>query len=122
MRQSRASGVAVNVDRSEMATDQALALALLVNELVTNALKYAFGGRSAGSVTVTLRVESDGRRRLCVADDGNGLPEGFAPERSEGLGMKLVQGFLQSLNGELVIDSSQAGSRFTVLMPPASST
>ena len=117
-----AVAVVVNADRSEMATDQALALALLVNELVTNALKYAFGGRSAGSVTVTLRVESDGRRRLCVADDGNGLPEGFAPERSEGLGMKLVQGFVQRLNGELVIDSSQAGSRFTVLMPPASST
>ena len=117
-----AVAVVVDADRSEMATDQALALALLVNELVTNALKYAFGGRSAGSVTVTLRVESDGRRRLCVADDGNGLPEGFAPERSEGLGMKLVQGFVQRLNGELVIDSSQAGSRFTVLMPPASST
>jgi PAS domain S-box-containing protein len=113
--------IVVEADRSEMATDQALALALLVNELVTNALKYAFEGKSAGTVTVMFRVEPDGRRRLCVADDGNGLPEGFAPEQSSGLGMKLVQGFVRSLDGELIIDSSQSGSRFTVLMPPAAS-
>ena len=109
--------IVVNADRSEMATDQALALALLVNELVTNALKYAFDGQSAGSVTVTLRVSP-------TAGGGSASPTMATAcrkaSRRSGLGMKLVQGFVQSLNGELVIDSSQAGSRFTVLMPPAS--
>jgi two-component sensor histidine kinase len=45
-------------------------------------------------------------------------PPQLRAEQSKGLGMKLVQGFVQSLDGELIIDSSQAGSRFTVLMPP----
>jgi two-component sensor histidine kinase len=49
---------------------------------------------------------------------GNRRRRNFAPEQSKSLGMKLVQGFVQSLDDELIIDSSQAGSRFTVLMPP----
>jgi PAS domain S-box-containing protein len=113
--------VEVAADPSEMAADQALSLALLVNELVTNALKHAFQGKEAGTVAVTFRVERDGRRWLSVADDGCGLPDGFSPQDSTGLGMKLVRGFAEALEGQLVIDSSAAGSRFTVIMPPARS-
>ncbi len=115
------SGVSIVVQAEpfEMATDQALAVGLLVNELVTNALKHAFNGKPYGTISVTFQVQSDGYRRLSVADNGHGLPEGFVPEQSAGLGMKLVQGFARSLDGDLVIDSSQSGCRYTVLLPPA---
>ena len=114
-----AVSVVVQAEPFEMATDQALAVGLLVNELVTNALKHAFDGKPEGTITVTFRVQPDGYRRLCVADDGHGLPEGFVPEQSAGLGMKLVQSFARSLDGDLMIDSSQSGCRYTVLLPPA---
>lgn len=118
-RTDAAVSVLVQAEPFEMATDQALAVGLLVNELVTNALKHAFDGKPEGTITVTFRVLPDGYRRLCVADDGHGLPEGFVPEQSAGLGMKLVQGFARSLDGDLMIDSSQTGCRYTVLLPPA---
>ena len=113
--------IVVDADRLEMATDQALSIALLVNELVTNALKHAFRNKPAGTITVTFRIQPEGHRRLCIADNGNGLPDGFAPEQSAGLGMKLVNGFVRSLGGELIIETSRFGCRYTVLMPPAAS-
>lgn len=104
----------VEADRAELAADQAIPLALIVNELVTNAFKYAFEGRNRGTVSVAFRDEPGGRRWIGIADDGCGLPDGFAPEHSRGLGMKLVMAFVQALDGELAIDRSGPGTRFTI--------
>lgn len=115
--------VRVEADQDDMLTDQAVPLALIVNELLMNAVKYAFGegAPAGGKVTVTFRVEADGRRRLTVADDGRGLPEGFDPARSSGLGMRLVSALAGQLGARLEVgkpgNGAESGARFTVVLP-----
>jgi two-component sensor histidine kinase len=86
-------------------------LSLIVNELVTNAIKH---GR--GRITVTL-APSGKHHALSVCNDGAGLPEGFDPTASKGLGMTLVSSLAAQIGGELRIDRGDDGdcTRFTVL-------
>lgn len=109
--------VSIDADQAEIATDRVVSLALAVNELVTNAAKYAFIDRPDGRITVTFRVAPDDSQRLSVADDGRGLPEGFDLQRSAGLGMKVVLGLVQSLGATLDVESTPQGTRFTIVMP-----
>src|SRR6202162_6180226 len=79
------------IESELLPTDRAIPIGLIVNELVTNAVKYAFPGEAKGTVTVTLK-RVPGELRLTVADDGRGLD----PQRaSSGLGGRLVEGFAQ---------------------------
>ncbi len=87
-------------------------LGLIATELVTNALKYG-----EGAIDVSLRRAADGAADLVVADEGTGLPAGFDPARSKGLGMRLVTGLMQSRNGRLSIDRTPEGTRFTAHFP-----
>jgi len=97
--------------------DQAIPCGLIVNELLSNAMKYAFVGRTEG--TVTLRVaKADGRVAIEVRDDGVGLPAGFDAKSSESLGMYLVQALTEQLDGELAIGEGP-GSSFLVSFTPS---
>jgi two-component sensor histidine kinase len=60
--------------------------------------------------------------RLTVQDDGPGLPEGFDPGKNTGLGMRLVSGLIVQLSGNLEFESSDAGTRFTILVPKKGET
>ncbi len=75
-------------------------LGLIANELITNSLKYAFSGRSTGMLRVSL-ARVNGGLVLEVADDGNGLPEGFDMDRSTGLGMLLITLLSRQLGGAM---------------------
>lgn len=94
---------------------RAVGLALIVTELVTNALKYAYRPDEAGSVDVTVRPdETDGRVCLVVADHGRGLPADFSERpRQTGLGMKLVRAMLSQIEGEMRVNPGP-GASFTV--------
>src|SRR5204863_116467 len=61
-----------DIDNELLPTDQAISIGLIVNELVTNALKYAFPSETKGTVLVTLK-RAHGELRLTVTDDGNGI-------------------------------------------------
>ena len=85
-------------------------LSLIVVELVTNAAKHAFGGRSGGRVSVSLRRAGDGW--ICqVADNGSGL-RGIGS--GGGDGMKLVRGLAQALGGALLVHSDAGGVTVTL--------
>ncbi len=86
---------------------------LILNELVSNALKHAFRGRPGGEVAVSLRNGSQGRVSLCVGDNGTGLPEGFDWRQSRSLGLRLVQMLTRQLGG-MVETGSGPGTRFCV--------
>jgi two-component system, sensor histidine kinase PdtaS len=109
--------VLCHADWTGLSADQAIPLGLLVNELVTNAVKYAYPDR-AGTIQVSAR-EIGGRLLVEVSDQGIGLPEGFdidQPRKS--LGLRLINGLLRQLNGQLKIASNEPkGSRFTLDMP-----
>ncbi|MBP1807477.1 sensor histidine kinase [Rubellimicrobium aerolatum] len=95
---------------------RALPLALIVSELLTNALKYAFAAGAAG--TIRLRVEPrGGTLRVEVADDGAGLPEGFEPRRSTGLGMRIIAALAAQVGGEVAVLPATRGAAFAVEVP-----
>ncbi|GAA0554435.1 hypothetical protein GCM10009415_40470 [Chitinophaga japonensis] len=78
---------------------QTVPLGLILNEAVTNAIKYAFPGERDGCITVTLRHAADGHLLLAIADNGIGLPADFDPGKSNSLGMSLMQGLSRQLGG-----------------------
>jgi chemotaxis protein methyltransferase CheR len=93
--------------------DRAVPIGLIVNELVTNAVKYAFPGEAKGRVMVTLK-RGPGELRLTVADDGQGLG---AQRADSGLGGRLVDGFAQQLGGQVERKSGRGGTTVHLILP-----
>jgi two-component sensor histidine kinase len=107
--------VAVEVDLSPLmlSTRAAVPLGLVVNELLTNAVKHAFGQGRRGTVRVSLVAEV-GTCRLSVTDDGDGMAEGAT---GSGVGRTLVAAFVGELGGELSTESGPGGTCVTVAFP-----
>jgi two-component sensor histidine kinase len=94
-------------------TDRAVAAALAVNEMITNAAKYAYPGRR-GSIRVGLTRDAADRVSIAVRDEGEGLPADF-DVRTGGLGMRLVRSFAQQLQGELQVVRHDPGTEFVLV-------
>jgi two-component sensor histidine kinase len=94
----------------EMATDRAVSLGVIVNELVSNACKYAYAPGLPGEVRVSLQREGAGTFRLCVEDDGCGIDPAAAP-RGTGLGTKVIRAMAKSLQAKLDYDAGHRGVR-----------
>ena len=93
--------------------DQAIPCGLIVNELVTNAMKHGFRERPSGTVTVSAVATTTGDLRLTIADDGVGVPEGFDPATTRGLGMVVVTTLAAQLGGSLTV-SNTPGATFSI--------
>ncbi len=102
------------LDEFRLDTKRAVPLGLILNELVTNALKYAYPAGAAGEVRVELVRTEDGIR-LSVADDGAGLPKDFDPAESGGTGMSLVRMLAAEIDGELTFER-QKGTRISLFL------
>lgn len=98
--------VQLKIDVGEAALDinTAIPCGLLVNELVTNALKHAFPGGRKGEIRVTLRPGADGRFTLTVGDSGVGWPRGADFRTTDTLGMQLVTMLVDQLDGEIELE------------------
>ncbi len=107
----------VEAGRIEMSIDQAIPCGLIINELLTNALKYAFppGWKGKPEVMVSVR-ERDGMVELVVSDNGIGLPESLDMDRTQTLGLSLTPMLAKQLLGTFEVDRSE-GTRFTVRFP-----
>ena len=88
--------------------DQATPVALIVSELVTNALKYAHPSGVAGRIVVSTRSTGAGLV-VEVADDGVGLSEDFDPRTDGGLGFRVVRGLARQLGASLIYEASGVG-------------
>jgi PAS domain S-box-containing protein len=98
-----------------LAVDRAIPCALILNELISNALKHAFP-KGAGAIRIELRRLAENRILLCVSDDGVGISPGFDPARSSSLGMQLVVTLAEQLDGRLEIDRPP-GAAFRITFP-----
>lgn len=102
-----------------VAVDVAIPCGLILNELITNALKHAFPGERRGCVHVGLAERGSQALTLVVSDDGVGLPPGFDAGRCESLGMQLIQTLAQQVGGEFTVERT-GGARFQLAFPRAS--
>ena len=94
--------------------DTAIPCGLIVNELVSNSLKYAFPDNRHGQIKLICQHAAEGRYVLTVSDDGVGLPPGFDISKTPSLGHKLVISLANQLDGKLEIDDEQ-GTTFRIL-------
>lgn len=90
--------------------DRATTCGLVMTELVINALKYG-----EGTVTVEVEANADGTVQLAVADQGHGLPSGFEPAATTGLGMRILRALLRG--GDLSVDPASSHTRFVATLP-----
>jgi two-component sensor histidine kinase len=101
----------------QFAADRAILVGLIVNELVSNAGKYAYPDRSGGLIWVSLHKVDDRAILVSVRDEGVGLPPGFDPMTSKRLGTRLVNALSSQLSADLTRPASPVGTNFTLLIP-----
>jgi PAS domain S-box-containing protein len=102
-----------DIESEPLTADRAIPLGLIVNELVTNAVKYAFPSETSGTVAVTLK-RMPGGLRLTVSDDGKGLD----PRRADsGVGGRLVEAFAQQLAGKVERETGNKGTIVSLTLP-----
>jgi two-component sensor histidine kinase len=97
--------------------DRAVSCGLLINELVTNALKHAFPDGRSGRTTVALESAADQQLVLTVADDGTGLADVQDTDGRKSLGMELIRRLTEQLDGTLSVDRGPPGTAFRVVFP-----
>jgi PAS domain S-box-containing protein len=101
------------IDDLALDIDTVIPCGLIINELVSNALKYAFPADRCGEIAITLHASSDRAVNLVVRDNGVGLPAEFELAHTDSLGLKLVRDLVQQLEGKLMLNR-QAGTEFRI--------
>ena len=119
MGENEGARIALEIEAPElrMLSDQAVPLALIVTEAVSNALKYAFPNGRTGHVGVHLTEEGE-FVRLVIQDDGVGIPAGRSETETgtrDGIGLQLIRGFSRQLGATLDVQESQ-GTRYVVYL------
>jgi two-component sensor histidine kinase len=111
--------VRFNIEQStlKIPTRQATIISLLINELAANAISHGFEDRSGGDIRIR-GWEEHGYANIEVYNDGEGVPSGFDPAKSSGLGMRITQRLVTSdLKGKFSIASSDQGTTALIRFP-----
>lgn len=118
MRSSAKAGISCTVEAEKifLAVDTAVPCGLIVNELVSNALKHAFGGREQGRVTVRLRRDDPNTVELSVQDDGTGFPAGLDYRNVQSMGMNLMVSLTDQIGGTVEL-RREGGTTFFIRFP-----
>ncbi len=98
----------LNIDDIALNINQAIPCGLILNELISNSLEYAFPDREQGTIYVTL-TRQDGDIYLSVEDDGIGVPEDFNFSKTQSLGITLIKILSNQLHADLHIGNSETG-------------
>jgi two-component system, sensor histidine kinase PdtaS len=108
----------LNLDPIPLDVSQAVSVGLIVNETVTNAVKYAFPHNGAGRIDIAFKQRLAGEIVLCIADNGVGLPNNYEAGLSKSLGMGLIEGLSRALQARLHVHS-RAGTTIEVVFAEA---
>lgn len=105
------------LDGLELPSDRATRLAIVVNELILNACKHGCrDGEASTSIRVEALLQPDARLVVVVSDRGRGLPDGFALEGADGMGLRIATSLCAQMDGTLTAEDD-LGARFTVDLP-----
>lgn len=110
----------IQAQQTKLDVDTAIPLGLIVNELVTNAYKYAFE-EMGNRISIHLRETGQGTFELDVKDNGKGLPQDFVLGKSQTLGLRLVQLLCRQLRADLSVESS-GGTHFRMVFSTGQQT
>jgi PAS domain S-box-containing protein len=102
----------ITVENVLLDIDTAIPCSLIINELVTNSIKYAFPNSKKGRISIALNMRKK-EYVLIVADNGKGLPENFDYRKTESLGLQLVCALTEQLHGKITLGKNK-GTEFTI--------
>ena len=108
-------GIELSVEPIRIDMQRAIPCGLILSELFSNALKYAFPDGRAGLIRVSLRRMPAGRMELAVEDNGRGLPAALDWQTTPSLGMQVVRTLSRQLRAEVSLRSGPAGTSFRFL-------
>jgi two-component sensor histidine kinase len=96
----------LDINSLRLGLSHALPIGLILNEAITNAIKYAFPGGQEGTINIQLKQQSGNQCLLLIADTGKGLPADFNSQQSHSMGMSLMQGLSEDINGVFLISNN----------------
>lgn len=97
----------LKIENIELDHASAITLGLILNEVITNAIKYAFANTSNGGISISLNHISDSQILLSIQDNGPGLPDDLSDRLGASMGMELLRGLTDDIGGQLSIESNQ---------------
>ncbi|MGD1872147.1 MAG: PAS domain S-box protein [Mastigocoleus sp.] len=106
----------IETNNVQLNLDNAIPCGLIINELVSNSLKYAFPNDNKGEINITIESDIDKNIVLNVNDDGIGISNDMEWEKSNSLGLKIVRSLSRQLKGEISLNCLQ-GTDFKVIFP-----
>ncbi|MGC8742354.1 MAG: histidine kinase dimerization/phosphoacceptor domain -containing protein [Verrucomicrobiia bacterium] len=98
--------IELNIEHLRLGIDRAVALGMVLSELISNSILHGFPGKLSGKIYVELNSNPQGYLNLIVADTGVGLPEGFSIERLNSLGLNLCSQIIRKYNGQINFSQS----------------
>ena len=101
----------------DIKVDNAISIALIIVELITNSAKYAYPTGTGGKIWVSIQREGEKNILIAVRDNGVGFPDEFDPQKSRGLGMRIIQAFAKQLHTTLDFNNLAQGSEVRFLFP-----
>lgn len=104
----------IDIPQIELGIDTAIPLGLIINEAVTNALKYGFQDRQEGEISIVLEKEDKIEYILRIGDNGIGFPETVTHKSTKSLGLKLIHNLSRQLQGSVIRDLSKEGTNYII--------
>jgi len=107
----------IKLDSVDVGVETAVPCGLILNELITNAIKHAFPNRREGEIEITLQVQNAGYATLQVNDDGVGIPSDMDVRMTKSLGLRLIRTLTRQIDGEFQFLPVGAGTRAQLTFP-----
>jgi two-component sensor histidine kinase len=101
--------LSVDISVDNFSADTLTPLGLIINEIFSNSLKYAFPNGEEGTITVSLHQIAPGKFRLIIGDNGVGFPDDFEEEK-DSFGSELIEALTEQLNGTLIVRDDLKGA------------
>lgn len=108
-------GISLKLEINDIyiSVDAAVPLGLILNELITNSIKYAFPNKENGEIYISLSKDVKGKYLLKVSDNGIGIPDGMNTDKMDTLGMTLIYNLAKQINGSVTLNKKK-GTEFII--------
>jgi PAS domain S-box-containing protein len=115
---ARRIAMVIEAENIMVTIEKAVPCSLIVNELMSNSLKYAFPGDRKGEIRIRFSLDESGENYILdYSDNGIGMPEGFVPGKTGSLGTTLINGLTRQLKGTLTLDRDSPGVHYHITFP-----